>query len=56
MEVCDHTEQQAEQCALFIHYKGKYPVKQGEYETLQQMCNAITNRGIGATVEVNAYS
>ncbi|MCA6441276.1 MAG: ATP-dependent Clp protease adaptor ClpS [Sediminibacterium sp.] len=56
IEVCDHTEQQAEQCALFIHYKGKYPVKQGEYETLQQMCNAITNRGIGATVEVNAYS
>lgn len=56
IEVCDHTEQQAEQCALFIHYKGKYAVKQGEYETLQQMCNAITNRGIGATVEMNTYS
>jgi len=56
IEVCDHTEQQAEQCALFIHYKGKYAVKQGEYETLQQMCNAITNRDIGATVEMNAYS
>jgi ATP-dependent Clp protease adaptor protein ClpS len=56
IEVCDHTEQQAEQCALFIHYKGKYAVKQGEYEALKQMCNAITDRGIGATIEMNAYS
>jgi len=56
IEVCDHTEQQAEQCALFIHHKGKYAVKQGEFDTMKQMCSAITERGIGATVEMNAHS
>jgi len=51
IEVCHHTEEQAEQCAMLIHFKGKYSVKQGDYETLKPMCDAITERGIGATVE-----
>lgn len=53
MEVCGHTLVQAEQCALFIHHKGKYAVKLGDYDTLKPMCNSITERGIGATVEIN---
>lgn len=51
MEVCHHGYEQAEQCAYIIHFKGKYAVKQGEYESLKPMCDAITERGIGATVE-----
>jgi ATP-dependent Clp protease adaptor protein ClpS len=51
MEVCGHGQEQAEQCALFIHHQGKYAVKNGEYDTLKPMCDAITERGIGATVE-----
>ena len=51
MEVCNHSYEQAEQCAYFIHHKGKYAVKQGDYEKLKPMCDAITDRGIGATVE-----
>jgi ATP-dependent Clp protease adaptor protein ClpS len=51
MEVCDHSYEQAEQCAYIIHYKGKYAVKQGFYEELKPMCDAITERGIGATLE-----
>jgi ATP-dependent Clp protease adaptor protein ClpS len=54
IEVCGHSPEQAEQCSYFIHYKGKYAVKQGEYEELKPMCDAITERGIGATVEVIA--
>ena len=54
MEVCGHSPEQAEQCSYFIHYKGKYAVKQGEYDELKPMCDAITERGIGATVEVIA--
>ncbi len=54
MEVCSHSAEQAEQCAMFIHFKGKYAVKEGDYETLKPMCDAITERGIGATVEVMA--
>ena len=52
IEVCEHSQEQAEQCAMLIHYKGKYAVKKGEYETLKPMCDAITDRGIGATIEV----
>lgn len=51
MEICDHTYEQAEQCAYIIHYKGKYAVKHGSYDDLKPMCNAITERGIGATLE-----
>lgn len=52
IEVCEHSPEQAEQCALFIHYKGKYAVKKGDYDILKPMCDAITERGIGATIEV----
>ena len=51
MEVCGHTEEQAEQCAFIIHTKGKYAVKKGDYDTLKPMCDSITDRGIGATIE-----
>ncbi len=54
IRVCNHTAEQAEQCSYFIHYKGKYAVKQGSYDELKPLCDAITERGIGATVEVVA--
>jgi len=50
--VCGHTLEQAEQSAMIIHTKGKYAVKEGSYEFLKPMCDAITERGIGATIEV----
>ena len=51
IEVCKHTTEQAEQSAMIIHTKGKYAVKEGSYNTLKPMCDSITERGIGATVE-----
>jgi ATP-dependent Clp protease adaptor protein ClpS len=51
VEICNHTHEQAEQCALIIHFHGKYAVKQGSYETLKPMREAITERGINATIE-----
>jgi ATP-dependent Clp protease adaptor protein ClpS len=54
IEVCGHSTEQAEQCAYLIHFKGKYAVKTGNYDDLKQDCDAITERGIGATVEVTA--
>ena len=51
MEVCGHSLEQAEQCAMIIHTKGKYAVKQGSYDELKPQCDAITERGIGATIE-----
>ena len=54
VEVCGHTPEQAEQCAIIIDSKGKYAVKEGSYDVLKPMCDAITDRGIGATIEVIA--
>ena len=54
MEVCGHSHEQAEQCSYFIHYKGKYAVKQGSYDDLKPQCDSITERGINATVEIIA--
>jgi ATP-dependent Clp protease adaptor protein ClpS len=51
MEICKHSYEQAEQCAYIIHFKGKYAVKQGSYDDLKPMRDAITERGIGATLE-----
>ncbi|HEU4608479.1 MAG TPA: ATP-dependent Clp protease adaptor ClpS, partial [Chitinophagaceae bacterium] len=52
MEVCGHSAEQAEQCAYIIHYNGKYAVKNGSYDELKPDCDAITDRGIGATIEI----
>ena len=49
--VCNHTAEQAEQCALIIHHNGKYAVKEGDFETLRPMCEAIIDRGLNATIE-----
>ena len=54
VEVCGHTTEQAEQCAIIIDSKGKYAVKEGSYDLLKPMCDAITERGISATIEVIA--
>ena len=56
IEVCKHSTEQAEQCAMIIHTQGKYGVKQGSYEELKPMCDAITERGIGATIEILSTS
>ena len=54
MDICGHTHEQAEQCAYIIHFHGKYAVKNGSYEDLKPPCDAITERGINATIEVMA--
>lgn len=51
VEICDHRPEQAEQCALMIHNKGKYAVKHGDEDELRMMREALSDRGIGATVE-----
>jgi ATP-dependent Clp protease adaptor protein ClpS len=52
MEICGHSHEQAEQCAYIIHFHGKYAVMKGSYDELKPKCDAITDRGIGATVEM----
>jgi len=54
VDVCGHSSEQAEQCAMIIHTQGKYAVRHGSYDDLKPMCDAITERGIGATIEILA--
>lgn len=51
VEVCKHTEEQAEQCSLIIHFKGKYGVKSGTKSQLRPMKNSLAERGLSVTIE-----
>ena len=51
IEVCKHDLLQAEQCTLLVHYKGKAEVKAGPYERLKPMREALSDRGLNATIE-----
>lgn len=51
VEICGHSEEQAEQCALFIHYKGKFGVKRGSFDELRPLAEAFIDRGIQATID-----
>ncbi|MDZ7845916.1 MAG: ATP-dependent Clp protease adaptor ClpS [Owenweeksia sp.] len=50
MEVCDHSPEQAEQCSIIIHYKGKCSVKSGTFKELKPICSALLNRGLSAEI------
>ncbi len=50
VEVCEHTLEQAEQCTILVHYKGKCAVKTGEYEDLEPRCSKLLNLGLSAEI------
>ena len=50
IRVCNHTQEQAEQCTWIVHYKGKCAVKTGSYEHLSPMREAICQEGIDAKI------
>jgi len=50
IEVCDHDPEQAEQCAITAHYKGKCGIKSGTISELTPMNNELNNRGISTVM------
>ncbi|WP_350287669.1 ATP-dependent Clp protease adaptor ClpS [uncultured Croceitalea sp.] len=48
VDVCEHSPEQAEQCALIVHYKGKCTVKTGEYDDLKPRCSRLLKAGLSA--------
>jgi|TARA_B110000037_G_scaffold59469_1_gene72789 ATP-dependent Clp protease adaptor protein ClpS len=50
ISVCEHTLEQAEQCALLVHYKGKCAVKTGEYDYLKPRCSKLLSLGLSAEI------
>ena len=51
INVCKHTPEQAEQCTMLVHYKGKCTVKEGAFEKLKPMCESILDKGIQANIQ-----
>ena len=47
---CDHTPEQAEQCSIIVHYKGKCTVKTGPYEDLKPRCSKLLEAGLSAEI------
>jgi len=50
IKVCEHTPEQAEQCTIIIHHKGKCAVKKGSLDFLKPMRTAICEEGIDARI------
>lgn len=50
INVCEHTAEQAEQCSLIVHYKGKCTVKTGEYKELEPRCSKLLQAGLSAEI------
>jgi len=50
IRVCKHSNEQAQQCTLIIHFKGKCSVKTGPIEKLKSACQGILDAGIQAEI------
>ncbi len=50
IKYCDHIPEQAEQCALLVHYKGKCTVKTGSINDLTPQCTALLESGLSAEI------
>ena len=48
--VCNHTTEQAEQCAILVHYKGKCTVKTGSFDELKPQCTQLLEAGLSAEI------
>jgi ATP-dependent Clp protease adaptor protein ClpS len=51
IDICEHSIEQAEQCAMIIHNNGKYAVKKGSYKELKPKASALLERGLQATID-----
>ena len=50
IEVCGHTSEQAEQCTVLVHYKGKCTVKTGSMDVLKPMHEKLISRSLTSEI------
>lgn len=50
IRVCNHTPEQAEQCSIIVHYKGKCTVKTGPISELTPQCLQLLDAGLSAEI------
>lgn len=51
VEICDHSEEQATQCTLITHYKGKCDIKRGNIILLRRMRKALVEKELKALID-----
>lgn len=51
VQVCEHTWEQAEQCALITHVKGKCQIKSGDEDYLLALKNELLSKHLTVKVE-----
>jgi ATP-dependent Clp protease adaptor protein ClpS len=50
VEICKHTLEQAEQCTILVHYKGKCTVKTGSLDRLKPMHEKLLSRSLTSEI------
>ena len=50
IDVCEHTAEQAEQCSIIVHHKGKCTVKTGLFKDLEPRCSKLLLAGLSAEI------
>ncbi|MFZ4928773.1 MULTISPECIES: ATP-dependent Clp protease adaptor ClpS [unclassified Chryseobacterium] len=50
IEICKHTLEQAEQCTILVHYKGKCTVKTGSMDVLKPMHEKLISRELTSEI------
>ena len=51
IDLCQHNEVQAEQCAVLVHFKGQCSVKKGDYDSMLSISREMNRRGLSSVVK-----
>lgn len=51
VDICRHTVEQAEQCAILVHCHGKCAVKHGSYSELLPMHQALIDKQLTSEIQ-----
>lgn len=51
IDICEHGYEQATQCTIITHYKGKCDVKKGGLNALKPLKDALIERELNATID-----
>ncbi|MCY1720125.1 ATP-dependent Clp protease adaptor ClpS [Prolixibacteraceae bacterium Z1-6] len=51
IDICKHGYEQATQCTMLVHYKGKCDVKKGGFAALKPLKDALIERKLNATID-----
>lgn len=54
IDICDHDYEQAVQCTVITHHKGRCDIRKGDFKSLKQMKDDLTKRELSSTIITKA--